>query len=121
MEIKGLSQSFSVCKVADYAQVNLGAEFVFVGKTDEEVSLVCPTSEVPSGTLQRSDGWRAIRIQGELDFSLIGILAKISTILAENGIGIFVISVFDTDYILAKEENYQKALEALRQSGIAIV
>ena len=61
------------------------------------------------------------RIQGVLDFSLIGILADISRILAENKIGIFVISTFNTDYILTKEENYQKALDALSRAGYKII
>ena len=67
------------------------------------------------------DGWRAFRIQGVLDFSLIGILADISRILAENKIGIFAISTFNTDYILTKEENYQKALDVLSRAGYTIV
>ena len=53
------------------------------------------------------------RIEGILDFSLIGILAKISTCLAENGIGIFAISTFNTDYILTKAENFEKAVKTL--------
>ena len=76
---------------------------------------------VPANTTEREDGWRAFRIQGVLDFSLIGILADISRILAENKIGIFAISTFNTDYILTKEENYQKALDVLSRAGYTIV
>ena len=92
MEIKKLGYDFSVCKVADYSQVDLTGEFVFVGKTDEEASLVCRTKDVPANVTAREDGWKAFRIQGVLDFSLIGILSAISGILAENGIGIFAVS-----------------------------
>ena len=120
MELKLLHKDFSVCKVEDFSQVNLDAEFCFLGKTDEENSLVCMTDEVPSNVIQRDDGWKGFRIQGVLDFSLIGILAEISVILAENGISIFAVSTYNTDYILIKIEKYQKALDVLKASGYQI-
>lgn len=67
----------------DYSLVNLNAEYSFIGKTDEEKSLVCVTSDVPPNVIQRDDGWKGFRIQGILDFSLIGILSKITEILAK--------------------------------------
>ena len=121
MEIRKLPGNFSVCKVEDYSLVDQHTEFCFTGKTDEENSLVCPTDKVPDNTTSREDGWRMFRIQGVLDFSLIGIPADISRILAENKIGIFAISTFCTDYILTKEENYQKALDALSRAGYKII
>lgn len=120
MEIKKIEHDFSVCKVKDYSLVDFNREFTFIGKTDEENSLVCPTSEVPSNVTDRDDGWKAFRIQGILDFSLIGILSAISGILAENKIGIFAISTFNTDYILTKTENYQRAAEVLAAAGYTI-
>ena len=93
---------------------------MFSGRTDQEKSLVCPTAIVPDNTLARDDDWRAFRICGELDFSLIGILAKISKILAENAIGIFAISTYNTDYILTKEKNFDKALQVLTEAGYEI-
>lgn len=113
IKIKAIDGNFSVCKVEDYSKVNLDAEFCFTGKTDEEKSLVCLTKDVPDNTIEREDGWKAFRIEGILDFSLIGILSKISALLAENEIGIFAISTYNTDYILVKEENYTKAKELL--------
>ena len=121
MEIKKLNQDFSVCKVMDYSLVNLNAEYSFIEKTDEEKSLVCVTSDVPPNVIQRDDGWKGFRIQGILDFSLIGILSKIAEILAKNSISIFVISTYNTDYVLIKKENYQKALDILEHSGYEIV
>ena len=88
MELKKLKLDFSVCKVKDYLQVNWDTEYLFIGKTDEEHSLVCPTEEVPSNVIQQEDGWRGFRIQGNLDFSLVGILSKISAILADHGISV---------------------------------
>ena len=76
MQLKIIDIEFSVCKVEDYSGIDLNQENVFTGSTDEEKSLVCPVSLVPDNTTQREDGWRAFRIEGVLDFSLIGILAK---------------------------------------------
>ena len=120
MEIKRIHQDFTVCQVKDYSLVNLDSEYSFIGKTDEEKSLVCITSEVPENIIQRDDRWKAFCIQGVLHFSLIGILAKIATILADNGISIFAVSTYNTDYVLIKKENYQKALEVLQTTGYKI-
>lgn len=121
MEIKMLEQEFAVGQVRDYTQVNWAAEFCFTGKTDEEYSLVCTTGDVPANVIRRDDGWKAFRIQGVLDFSLVGILSKIAALLAENGIPIFAISTYNTDYVLTKAEHYEKALDVLRQAGYIIV
>lgn len=120
MELKKIDRDFSVCKVEDYSLVNFNKEFTFAGKTDEENSLVCPTSEVLSNATNIDNGWKAFRIQGVLDFTLIGILSAISEILAKNKIGIFAISTFNTDYILTKAENFQSALEILARTGYTI-
>ena len=120
MELKKLPYELTVCKVASMADIDLAGDFFFIGKTDEEISLVCATDATPAQTLEREDGWRGFRIEGVLDFSLIGILSKISSILAQNGIGIFAVSTYNTDYILVKSENFDKAMEALAAEGYAI-
>ena len=121
MELKKIEHKLSVCKVADISDIDLNAEFYFVGKTDEELSLVCRTEDAPKKTIERDDGWRGFRIQGILDFSLIGILSKLSGILAEHKIGIFAVSTYNTDYILVKEENYERALEVLASEGYKVI
>ena len=121
MEIKKIMFDFSVCKVKDYSQIKLDSQYCFIGKTNEEKSLVCITEDVPENVTERDDGWKAYRIRGVLDFSLIGILARISGILADHRIGIFAISTFNTDYILTKKENYERALDALKDAGYEIV
>lgn len=120
MRIKVLTVTLAVCKVEDYSQVDLDREFVFTGKTDEENSLVCPENMIPGNAYAVDRGWRGLRIEGVLDFSLIGILSKISGILAANDIGIFAISTFNTDYILTKSENLDKAIKALSDEGYEI-
>ncbi len=121
MELKRIMDRLSVCKVTDISDIDLTADFYFIGKTDEELSLVCKTKDVPQKTTERDDGWRGFRIQGVLDFSLIGILSKLSGILAENNIGIFAVSTFNTDYILVKAENFERALSILSKEGYTIV
>ncbi len=120
MELKKIDHNFTVCKVESEQDLITGKDFYFIGKTDEEISLVCITDDTPANTVERDDGWKAFRIQGVLDFSLIGILSKISSILAENKIGIFAVSTFNTDYILVKEANYEKALDALAKAGYEV-
>lgn len=122
MELERIPYRLTVCKVADITAVDINAAFYFIGKTDEELSLVCRTEDTPSATIERDDGWRGFRIRGILDFSLTGILSKLSGILAEHGIGIFAVSTYNTDYILVKEENYERALSVLdSEDGITVV
>ena len=107
MDLKRLPYQFSVCKLNSLEDLVPDKEFWFAARTDEEISLVCKTSDCPSGTLERDDGWKGFRIQGVLDFSLIGILSKISSILAENKIGIFA--------------NFERAMEVLANEGYNVI
>lgn len=120
LRLKKIEGDFSICRMSDQSEFHRERQFFFTAKTDEEISLVCLTKEVPDHTLQREDGWKAFRIQGVLDFSLIGVLAEISSLLAENGIGIFVVSTYNTDYVLTKEKDYLRALDLLMQAGHSI-
>ena len=120
MELKILKQDFSIGKLHDVSQADLQNEFCFFAKTDQENSLVCPTEFMPDDMIEREDGWRAFRIQGILDFSLIGILAEISSMLADHKIGIFVISTYNTDYILTKAENFERAVRVLADHAYEI-
>lgn len=121
MKLRPLIYDLSVCKVEDLMALHVSSEIFFIGKTDEELSLVCETSSVPEKTIAREDGWKAMRIEGILDFSLMGILSRITTILADNKIGIFAVSTYNTDYILVKEENFNRALTCLEASGYEIL
>ena len=121
MQLKKLGSDLTVCKLAATTDIDLSKDFYFIGKTDEEISLVCRTEDTPSDTTDRDDGWKGFRIEGVLDFSLIGILSKISGILADNKIGIFAVSTYNTDYILVKKENFDKALGVLEEAGYEIV
>ena len=121
MELKKLEYNLTVCKVETTADIDMTTDFFFIGKTDEEISLVCKTDDTPKKTTARDEGWKGFRIQGILDFSLIGILSELSAILAENHIGIFAVSTFNTDYILVKAESFERALNVLSAKGYTIV
>lgn len=120
-EIKVIDGSFSVCKVTDFSEVDPSKKFNFISATDEENSLICLTENVPDNFTERIDGWRALKIQGVLDFSLIGILSKILGLLAEAKIGIAAVSTYNTDYIFVKETDLDKEVETLAEANYIII
>ena len=94
--------------------------FFSITNTDEEFSIVCEEKFVPKNII--SDfGWNVLKIVGPLDFSLVGILSNISSILAKEGISIFAISTYDTDYILVKSDKIEQTIEVLKRSNYEIV
>ena len=120
MELQKLNGEFSICKVESMAQLDNLGDIVFVAKTADETSIVCETAYVPPKCMAVDNGWSALKIMGILDFGLVGIVAKISNILADAKVSIFVVSTFNTDYILVKSENFEKASQALTGEGYTI-
>ena len=120
MKLRVLEDTFSVCKLFSPQDADWGNPFCFAACTDEEVSCVCPVGKAPARTLAREDGWRGFRIEGVLDFSLVGILARVSAILAENGIAIFAVSTYNTDYVFLKEHDFDRAIQALLRQGYEV-
>lgn len=120
MKLQKLSHDFSICKVTSPEEIDLTRKYCFVSRTDEEISVVCRTKYAPADTVGRSDGWRAFRVEGELDMSLVGIISEITAILAANQIPVFVVSTYNTDYFLIKKELYEKAITILDENGYAI-
>lgn len=121
MTIEILAPSFSVCKTRDIPAELLKGGFCFLARTDREISVVCETHRLPADVCSREDGWRALRVQGTLDFALTGILAGISAALARRRISIFAVSTFDTDYVLVRENQLTQAAGALREAGWEVV
>ena len=113
MKIEWLDGDFTVCQLRDVKDADLTVPFTFFARTDREISLVCPASACPENALNREDGWRCFRLPGPLDFSLVGILAKITGRLRDAGIPVFAVSTYDTDYVLVKSPDAQRAAEAL--------
>ncbi|MDT2524717.1 ACT domain-containing protein [Enterococcus raffinosus] len=121
MKLVTLPQELSVYQVKNLNQVDLSQQPLFIGLTEEENSIVSPTATVPVETIKREDGWKAFKIEGVLDFSLVGILAEIATVLAEADISLFAVSTFNTDYILIKMEKYEAAVSVLTQAGYTVL
>ena len=121
MTLQALPQGFTVCQISDSSAVDFSRAFVLLSKTDEEISLVCETAFVPRNTLAREDGWRAFRVEGVLAFSEVGVLCSISSVLAAEGISIFAVSTYNTDYFFTKADVFGRALTALSNAGYAIL
>lgn len=121
MTLAILKERFSVCRLDCVCQVDMEKTFPFLSVTDEEVPLVCPEEYVPHQCIKRENGWRALKVQGVLDFSLTGILAGLCSVLAENGIAVFAISTFNTDYLLCREEAFPHAVQALENAGHTVL
>lgn len=120
MTLQLLPDRFSVCQLSDACEANLKHPFTFLSITDDEISLVCPESEVPASTLRTESGWCAFRIVEMLDFSLTGILSGISAVLSEAKLSLFAISTYNTDYILIKESALTKSISVLENAGYEI-
>jgi len=117
MDIRCLSPEFVICKLPSTDSVDFSGNFIFLSKTDEEISLVCETEHIPPNTSMVERGFIAFKICGQLDFSLVGIIARISSVLTEGQISVFVISTYNTDYILVKSVEKSRAVMLLRAAG----
>ena len=120
MKLRKIAGDLTVCKPVSVRDIRLTDDFYFIGRTDEEISLVCRTECTPAETVAREDGWLGFRIEENLDFSITGILSKLSAVLAENRIGIFAVSTYNTDYILVKKEQFDRAMRALAAAGYEV-
>jgi hypothetical protein len=123
LTMKVLEGKFAVCRLNNNELIPEWArnsEFFSITKTSDELSIVCSQDSIPSEITCEKD-WRILKIEGPLDFSLIGILSSISTILAQRGIGIFAISTYDTDYILVKHKDINDAIDSLSSERYEII
>jgi len=117
MTLTALQEEFSVCKLHETTKVDLCTPFTFLSITDDEISLVCPTPVTPDNAVSVKSGWRALKIAGDLNFELVGIISRLSDLLAASGISVFVISTYNTDYILVQAERFQAAIAVLTAGG----
>jgi hypothetical protein len=119
LSLRVLPDPLAVCRLPADAEVPawaVAARFFSITRTADEMSVVCPEPSVPEG-VENERGWRALQVEGSLDFSLTGVLASLAGPLAEAKIPIFVISTFETDLLLVKAERLEGAVETLRGAG----
>lgn len=119
MRIDILKEEFCICKIKNIDRADAYGDIFFLAKTADEISLVCSKEYAPKEVLSSEGQWRALKVAEQLDFSLVGIIAGITGVLAERGIPVFAASTYDTDYILVKDVYLDKATEALKDSGYA--
>jgi len=117
MEIQILEHDFTVSKIENIWQIDFTQEYIFISKTPDEISLVCESANTPANTIASEPGWKALKISGILDFGMVGVIAKISNILAAEGISIFVVSTYNTDYIFLKSNTFEKGIQLLGRHG----
>jgi uncharacterized protein len=123
LDLEILQPNFSICQLESDAAMPGWAEsgeLIAITRTTEELSIVAETRLLPSD-IQVEHGWRALKVAGPLDFSLVGILASLATTLAEAGVSIFAISTFNTDYLLVKGEQLDDTLTALQSAGHTVL
>lgn len=115
LTLKLMKGMFGVCRLNKNELIPEWAQksgFYSITKTLDELSIVCSQDNIP-GDIKSEKDWRILKVEGPLDFSLIGILSSISTVLAQKGISIFAVSTYDTDYILVKDKDIANAIDAL--------
>ena len=113
-----LDGTFAVCRLGSTAPIPAWATggFFSITRTTEELSIVCCQDSIPED-VHCERGWRCLRVAGVFEFSVVGVLASLVAPLAEAGISVFVVSTFDTDYLLVKDQDLEAALDALREEG----
>ena len=95
------------------------SSFLSITRTNDELSVVSPTSDVPAGARSET-GWRCLKVEGPLAFEMTGVLAALSAPLAKAEIPIFVVSTYDTDYLLVKAADLENACATLRDEGFVV-
>jgi hypothetical protein len=119
LSLSVLPELLAICRLARDEEVDerlLSGDFCSATRTADELSIVCTESNAPAGA-QSEPGWRCLKVHGPFAFTVTGVLASIASPLARAGIGIFVISTFDTDYLLVKQDDLEKAVAALSEAG----
>jgi len=113
---------FAVCKLRNGESIPswaLSGSFCSLTRTPDELSIVCPQELVPEG-VEAVRGWKSLKVDGKLDFTLVGLLSSLTSSLAHAGISIFAISTYDTDYLFVKENDLDRGVAALQKSGLDI-
>ncbi|MBI3670440.1 MAG: ACT domain-containing protein [Acidobacteria bacterium] len=114
-----LPEPFAICRLEEDAPIPawaLRGRFVSITRTADELSIVCPESDVPQ-EIRAQRGWRCIKVQGPLDFSQTGILASLAEPLAEARISLFAQATYETDYVLVEGQQLEKSLRVLSEAG----
>lgn len=124
LKLKEIAGDFSIVRLNPDDSLPswvMKSTFFSVVKTSDELSCVCESVYVPDQEIKKNEGWKCLRVDGVLDFSLTGILASLTEPLAKEKISVFAISTFDTDYLLIKKENFHRGKEVLKNAGFQVI
>ena len=120
MHLTRLSGTYAIARAAPDAAPPHGIldapGFVSVSRTADELSVVAPADRI-SGMDRVDGGWSVFKLHGPFAFDEVGLVAGLSRPIADAGIGIFVVSTFDTDYLLVKQADTEKAAVVWREAG----
>ena len=122
LKLEVVEGSYAVCRLGPEEALLPWAglkPFVSITRTDAELSVVCPEASVPSG-VRAERGWRCLRVAGPLGFGVTGILASLAGPLASSGVSIFVVSTYDTDYLMVQDRDLERAKDALARAGHSV-
>lgn len=115
LSLSVLPDRLAICRLEAGAELPawaLGSGFRSITRTADETSVVCAEEAVPR-EVRAERGWRALKVEGPLDFSITGVLASLASPLADAGVPVFAVSTYDTDYLLVKTADLERAVEVL--------
>jgi hypothetical protein len=114
-----LEGTYAVCRLQRGSQIPewaLNGDLYSITRTEDELSVVCRQDAVPEHN-QCNKGWNCFKVEGPLDFSMTGVISTLATALANEGVSVFVFSTYDTDYIMVRSIDLEKAANALIAAG----
>jgi uncharacterized protein len=123
MKLRLLAERFGVLKLAlpqVFPTWLHGASYSFIGITEDEYSIMCPEKYIPAD-IDYSAGYRCLRVDGDLAFDEVGVVARVSKPLADAGLSIFVVSTHDRDYVLVRQDDLERAIAVYRAVGFEVI
>ena len=121
LRLRFFKGGYAVCLLRDLSRFDKTPELFFLSRTQDEISLVCAVECVPDNAVKVEGGWTLFRVEGVLDFGLIGILSAVTGLLARNNISVCAVSTFNTDYFLIKTHALPAARALFLENGYAVV
>lgn len=113
---------FAVCRLSKQSAIPAWAVqrgWFNLTRTEDELSIMCEARQVPAGLAGERD-FRLLKVEGPLPFSAVGVLARLTAVLAAAGVPILAVSTYDTDYLLVRESHLDIALGALRRADYEV-
>lgn len=121
MILQVIEKDFSIFKVKHMNEEMLHHEYVFVGKTDTELSIICESQYVIEDAVLVENGWGCFRIAEDASFEKYGMIAFLANIIAKQKTAILAVATYDTDYIFVKKDKFEDVIHALKENGCSFI